>query len=149
MVTSILITFATSVYLRYRIIKSNNFFQRVNRNADQERRSIRAGRLAEILQEQVKPTLSVFIVGGIDGLFNFLFTISYVMAYNVSPLTQLYIIDFVWTPLQFCQSLSHTFSYGIYNKEVRDKFISFCTTKRSNVTIINVQSTVIQGTDEQ
>ena len=65
----ILITI-TSIYLRYRIIKSNNYFHSVKRSAAQERKSNKAGRLAEILQEQVKPTIAVFRVGGIDGVYS-------------------------------------------------------------------------------
>ena len=62
----------TSIYLRQRIIKSNKFFHSVKRNAAQERKSIKAGRLLEILQEQVKPTLAVFRVGGIDAVLDIL-----------------------------------------------------------------------------
>ena len=49
------------------------FFHSVKRNAAQQRKSNKAGRLAEILQEQVKPILAVFCVGGIDAVFDFLF----------------------------------------------------------------------------
>ena len=46
----------TSIYLSQRIIKSKKIFHSVKRNAAQERKSIKAGRLLEILQEQVKST---------------------------------------------------------------------------------------------
>ena len=45
---SIVLITITSIYLHYRIIKSNNFFHSVKRSAAQQRKS---GRLAEILQE--------------------------------------------------------------------------------------------------
>ena len=60
----------TSIYLRHRIIKSKNFFHSVKRNAAQERKSNKVGRLAEILQEQVKPTMAVFRVGRIDAVLD-------------------------------------------------------------------------------
>ena len=51
-----------------------------------------AGRLVDKLQEQLKPTLSVFIVGGINGLFNLLYAIIYTVEtfYDVTPLTHIY-----------------------------------------------------------
>ena len=61
--TSIVLITITSIYLHYRIIKSNNFFHSVKRSAAQQTKSHKAGRLAEILQEQVKPTLAVFPCG--------------------------------------------------------------------------------------
>ena len=48
------------------------------RNAAQEGKSNKVGRLAEILQEQVKPTLAiiaVFRVGGIDAILDIVFAI--------------------------------------------------------------------------
>ena len=75
----------TSTYLCYRIIKSNNFFHSVKRNAAQQRKSHKAGRLAEILQEQVKPTLAVFRVGGIDVVLDILFGLISVVISFFSP----------------------------------------------------------------
>ena len=145
MTISIIIIAVTSIYLRYRIIKSNRFFRSVKRNASQQRKAIMAGRLVDKLQEQLKPTLSVFIVGGIDGVFNLLFAIVYAVEayYNVTPLTHIYIIDFVRTPIQVCQSLSHALSYGIYRDEVWHKLFNYilklCPTKRSKVIVLNRQ----------
>ena len=144
MTISIIIIAVTSIYLRYRIIKSNRFFHSVKRNVSQQRKAIMAGRLVDKLQEQLKPTLSVFIVGGIDGVFNLLFVIVYVVEtfYDVTPLTHIYIIDFLWAPMQVCQSLSHALSYGIYRDEVRHKLFSWrrlCSTKRSKVIVLNRQ----------
>ena len=53
-ITPIVLITITSIYLRYRIIKLNNFFHNVKRNAAQRRELSNAGRLAEILQEQIK-----------------------------------------------------------------------------------------------
>ena len=70
-----------------------NSFHSVKRNAAQERKSIKAGRLLEILQEQVKPTLAVFRVDGIDVVLDiligvisavlFVFSLSTTMTYIV------------------------------------------------------------------
>ena len=52
------------------IIHSNRFFKSVKRNTTEKRKAAKVGRLIEILEEQLKPTLSVFIAGGIDAMFN-------------------------------------------------------------------------------
>ena len=56
-----------------------------------------AGKLVEKLLEQTKPTVSVLIVGGIDGIFNLLFVIISMaeLFLTITPLTYLYIIEFV------------------------------------------------------
>ena len=140
MVISFVIISITSIYLRYRIIKSNRFFNSIKRSAAEERKSIKAGKLVEILQEQIKPTLSVFIAGGLDGMLNILFVITFAIVSSVaSSTTFLYVIQFMLIPMQFCQSLSHTLTYGFYNKKIRKKLFSrnYCSTKRSKVVILN------------
>ena len=106
----------TSIYLCYRIIKSNNFFHSVKRNADQERKSIKAGRLAEILQEQVKPTLAVFGVGGIDAALDILTALIAVVASFLHPSsTTAFIVttQFMAIPIQYIQSVNHSLVYNI------------------------------------
>ena len=142
MTLSFVIITITSIYLRYRIIKSNRFFHSVKRSAAEERKSIKAGKLVEILQEQIKPTLSVFIAGGLDGMLNMSFVITFGIASTVATSTTfLYVIQFMLLPIQFCQSLSHTLTYGFYNKKIRKKlFISnYCSKKQSKVVALNRQ----------
>ena len=145
-ISAVLITI-TSIYLRYRIIKSNKFFHSVKRSAAEEQKSIKAGRLVEILQEQIKPTLSVFIAGGIDGLMNMLFVIIIVISSSLidSSIVSFYVIQFILIPIQLCQSLSHILSYGLYNKEIRKRLLdNYCSRKccrstRSKVVTLNNQ----------
>ena len=115
----------TSIYLCQRIIKSKNFFHSVKRNATLERKSIKAGRLVEILQEQVKPTLSIFILGGIDGVLDVLFAFvstgaSLLVPSNTSTFffvsTQL-----IGLPIQYFQSVNHSL---VYNRDVQEKMIN-------------------------
>ena len=77
----------TRIYILelYRIIKSNNFFHSVVRNAAQERKSNKARGLAEILQQHVKPTLAVFIVGGINATLDILIALLAAVANIFSP----------------------------------------------------------------
>ena len=72
LVVSIFIITGTSIYLRYKIIHSNRFYKSMKRSAAEEQKAVKVGRLVEILQEQIKPTFSVFIAGGIDAVFNVL-----------------------------------------------------------------------------
>ena len=83
--TPIVLITITSIYLHHRIIKSKNFFHSVKRNAAQERKSNKAGRLLKILQEQVKPTMSVFRVGGIDAVIDIISLVMAAVATLVSP----------------------------------------------------------------
>ena len=68
--TSITIITGTCIYLRYKIMHSKRFFNSVKKNTAEEQKAVKFGRLMEILQEQVKPTVSVFIAQGIDAVFN-------------------------------------------------------------------------------
>ena len=111
----------TSIYLRYRIIKSKNFFHSVKRSVTQERKSNRAGRLAEILEEQVKPTLTVFRVGGIDALLDILMALLFaVVSAFSSTLSVAITAQFVATAIQYIQSANHSL---IYNCDIREKII--------------------------
>ena len=121
--TSIVLITITSIYLRYRIIKSNNFFHSVKRSAAQQRKSQKAGRLAEILQEQVKPTLAVFRVGGIDAVLDILFALIGVVLIFFSPSSNMAFIattQFVAIPIQYLQSVNHVL---VYNPDIREKII--------------------------
>ena len=134
---SIVLITITSIYLRYRIIKSNNFFHSVKRSAAQETKSRKAGRLAEILQEQVKPTLAVFCVGGIDAVLDIFFALISVVLNFLSPSsTTVFIVTtlFVAIPIQYLQSANHAL---VYNSDIREKIIGCIRmrNKRSKVTM--------------
>ena len=144
MIVSIVLITVTSIYLRHRIIKSNKFFHSVKRSATEEQKSIKAGRLVEILQEQIKPTLSVFIAGGVDGTLNILFVIIFIMASSdASSMASLYVVQFILMSVQLCQSLSHILSYGLYNKKIRKRLLDnycsskYCSTTQSKVVNLN------------
>ena len=109
----------TSIYLCHRIIKSKRFFHSVKRDAAQERKSNKAGRLAEILQEQVKPTLAVFRVGGIDALLDILIIMVVVVAFLSRSSTMAFIISTQFTGnfIQYIQSANHSLFYNIDIRE--------------------------------
>ena len=98
------------------------FFHSVKRNAAQERKSIKAGRLLEILQEQVKPTLAIFRVDGIDAVLDILIgVISAVLFVFYLSSTMTYIVTvLIMIPIQFLQSANHAL---VYNCDIREKMI--------------------------
>ena len=113
----------TSIYLHHRIIKSKNFFHSVKRNAAQERKSNKAGRLAEILQEQVKPTMAVFRVGGIDAVLDILTAAIAAVIFLVSPSSTVVFIvtvQLIGIPILYLQSVNH---WLVYNIDIREKMI--------------------------
>ena len=120
---SIVLITITSIYLHYRIIKSNNFFHSVKRSTAQQRKSHKAGKMAEILQEQVKPTLAAFRVGGIDAVLNILLAFGAVVSNFFSPSSTMAFIvttQFVAIPIQYLQSANHVL---VYNPDIREKII--------------------------
>ena len=96
------------------------------RNAAQEGKSNKAGRLAEILQEQVKPTLAiaVFRVGGIDAILDILFTIIVVvLSFLYSSNTIVHIVTGP-IPIWYIQSANHVLVYNSITFEKRFLIIS-------------------------
>ena len=118
--TPIVLITITSIYLRQRIIKSKNFFHSVKRSAAQERKSNKAGRLAEILEEQVKPTMAVFRVGGIDAVLDILSAVTVAVAFLVSPSnTVAFIVTaIIGISIEYLQSVNHCL---VYNTDIQEK----------------------------
>ena len=100
------------------IIKSKNFFHSAKRKAVQERKSNKAERLAEILQEQDKPTMAIFRVGGINVILYILNVVIATVAHLVSPSsTTVHIVtaQLIGIPIIFVQSLNNCLVYNIYS----------------------------------
>ena len=138
-ITPIVLITITSIYLRYRIIKSTNFFHSIKRSAAQERKSHKAGRLAEILQEQVKPTLAVFRVGGIDAVLDILLALIGIVLNFLSPTGTTALIvttQIVGVIIQYLQSANHAV---VYNSDIREKMIGCIKmkNKQSKVTVLH------------
>jgi len=136
-VVSIVILAIVSAYLHSKIIKSNRFIHNVQRNASERQRAIKASQLMERLREQIKPTLSVLISGGIDAIFDLLVIVVHgVASSQASPVTYFQIIQIIALPLGLCQTLTHPLCFGLYNKEIRKKVIT-CYPKQSRVIVLN------------
>ena len=134
--TLIVLITITSIYLCQRIIKCKNFFHSVKRNATQERKSNKAGRLAEILEEQVKPTMAVFRVGGIDAVLDILSAVIVAVAFLVSPSNTVAFIvtgPLIGISIEFLQSVNHCL---VYNIDIREKMIDCIRPKKKRSKVI-------------
>ena len=91
----------------------------------------------EVLTEQIKPTLSVLITGGIDGLFDLLLMVlTVVMGNKTSPETQFLAVQIAGIGLAYCHVFSHPLCFGLYNKEIRLK-LPTCYPNQSKVVVLN------------
>ena len=109
--------------------------------AAQKRKSNKAGRLAEILQEQVKSTMAVFRVGGINAVLDIISAVIAAVVVLISPSnTVVFIIttQLMAIPVQYLQSANHCL---LYNIDIREKVIDciMMRNKCSKVIVLNRQ----------
>ena len=70
-------------------------------------------------QKQLKTTLSLLILGGVDGIINLLTMMAVIMNRMLSVSNTLYAFQFVVYPLLCIQLISHSLMYGMYMKPIR------------------------------
>ena len=140
-VTSMAVITGICIYLRYKIIHSKRFFKSIKRNAAEEQKAVKVGRMMEILEEQVKPTLSVFIAGGIDAVFNVFAMIFNLIVIALAANTSL--LNHVVPAITLCQYCSHAVVYGLRDKYIRKEVMGIYEKirgpKKSKVIMLNVQ----------
>ena len=141
LMTSMCVITGTSIYLRHKIIHSNRFFNSVKRSGTEEQKAVRVGRLVEILQEQVKPTFSVFIAGGIDATFNILGIVVLIVVQALGY--SFYFTSLIIIPSQFCQYFSHAVLYAMRDNDIRQEILriyrNFRGSEKSKVIVLNGQ----------
>ena len=140
-VVSVCIITGTCIYLRYKIIHSNRFFKSVKRNATEERKAVKVGRLVEILQEQVRPTFSVFLAGGLDAAFNGVGIVYFLLVriFDLEISTRYFTVLL----LQFGQLFSHAVVYVVRDNDIRKELLaiykSISGPNKSKVIVLNGQ----------
>ena len=138
-VTSFVLTIISGVYLRHKFIHIKAHIRHLHQCGIDQRKLNKSQKLKELLREQIKPTLSLIVVGGMDAFCNLLIgTIIVVLRAFCMPIVRFQIFQTVIIPLFFLQSLGHSLSYGLYNKNIRDKMRP-CYPKRSRVIVLNRQ----------
>jgi len=121
---SFLLNIISAVYLRHKIIHVKAYIRELQQSGLAPRKLNRSQRLKELLTEQVKPTIAVFIMGGMDAVCNVL--ISTTIAFSrvfYTPIVQFRTFQIILVPLLFLQPLSHSLSYGLWNKEIWDEIL--------------------------
>ena len=140
---TVVVIIITSIYFRYKIYKSNKFFNSVHTTAEQRQKAITAGKLLEKLHKELSSTVSVLIVGGIDGLLNLLVPLIWLgveFVFTQNLLAKLVYTRMLLHLVQILQSLSHPLTYGIYSKDIREciyKYKDRYFPKRSKVIVLN------------
>jgi len=120
-------------------VKSNQFIHGIQRSAADRKKAVRVGRLVEELVEQMKPTISVLITGGIDGLFDILLITIIGIMKNLSSPATVFVVGEITAGLFYLQLLTHPLCFGLYNKEIRKKLPTCYSNKQSRVSVLNAR----------
>ena len=121
---SAILIIGTNVYLYRSIIQSKKKLENnLKLSGKDEHKVTMLQRLIHNLQLQLESSLPVFVLGGVDCFLNVLrVLIIIVMAiYYSDAIARLYYFQFIIYPLEYCQIISHSVTYGVYKKEVRKK----------------------------
>ena len=126
-VVSAILIIGTNVYLHRIIIQSKKKLENnLKLSGNDEHKVTRLQRLIHNLQMQLESSLSVFVLGGVDCLFNVLRNVIFVVVVALYfPSTDVtsfaYFVHFIILPMEHCQTIFHSITYGIYQKTVRKK----------------------------
>ena len=126
-VVSAILIVGTNVYLYRRIIQSKlKLENNLKLSGRDENKITQLQRLIHNLQMQLESSLPLFVLGGIDSLLNILRVIIFIVINAFCPLSSdasvgIYLYQFFANPLEYCQIITHSITYGIYKKEVKKK----------------------------
>ena len=119
--TSTVFIIVANVFLQYKITITNRK-ARENRRLGNEEEAKRFTKLVQVFQTQVKATITLFLVGGVDVIANIMIPVMYAVIYvSVEPNKIIYFEQFLMYPIQFCLLLSHPVLYGLYMKKIRKR----------------------------
>ena len=116
---------AANTFLQYKITKSNRKAKENQRLGNKEEVK-KFEKLLQELQAQIKATITLFLVGGIDILANMLLPGVYAAIDTWVGSNNIYIIQFLTYPIEVCIILSHPLLYGFYMKKIRRR-LPLCT----------------------
>ena len=126
-VVSAILIIGTNAYLYRAIIQSKKKLENnLKLSGRDEHKITKLQRLIHNLQMHLESSLPVFVLGGVDCLFNLLRTVILFVCLTIYPFASyptvsVILIQFLVIPLEYCQVISHSVTYGIYNKEVKKK----------------------------
>ena len=126
-VVSAILIVGTNVYLYHVIIQSKTKLENnLKLSGRDEHKITKLQRLIHNLQMQLKSSLPVFVLGGVDCLLNVSRVVLFIAISIFCPLSSgapagMYLYQFFANPLSYCQAISHSVTYGVYKKAVRKK----------------------------
>ena len=112
---------AANSFLHYKITISNRKAEE-NQRLGNEEQVKKFKKLLKEVRTQAKPTMTLFLVGGIDILADIFLTVAYaaIEAY-VEPDKKLYVLRFSFEVMEACVFLSQILVYGYYIKKIRNR----------------------------
>ena len=79
-------------------------------------------KLIQLLHSQVKPTVTLLLVGGIDVIGNMLISFMYTtVRVSTQPNTTFYLERFLMYPIIVSLLMCHPLVYGLYMKKIRNR----------------------------
>ena len=148
MVCSTVLIVAINIYLYYEVLQSKKKLEENMRlNGEHSPKVKQLVAFKKNLQKHIKPTVSVLLLGGIDGLINLLvpiLQISFRLIFGNNSITRVCMIELVIYPLQWIQLLCHPLVYGLYMTKIRQRIFDFelyywIFGRRSKVVVLNQQ----------
>ena len=118
--TSNIFVTAANVFLLYKVIESNRKAKENERLGNEEEKESR--KLVNLLRAQVKPTITLLFIGGIDVIGNMLIVTVYtIIGVLVQPSARIYLEQFLMFPMIVSLLVAHPLVYGLYMKKIRDR----------------------------
>ena len=109
----------TSVILHYKVVVSNRRAKE-NQKLGNEEEAKQLQKIVEQLRAQVKPIITLLLVGGIDVIGNVIISFMYsTIKILIEPMKGFYIEQFLMHPITTFLLLSHSLVYGLYVKKIR------------------------------
>ena len=148
MASSTVLIIAVNLYLYYEIVQSNKKLkENMQLHGESSTTTRRHVAHREKLRRHIKPTVSVLLLGGIDGLINLLvplLQIVFRLTLGNDSIIRIYAIESVIRPLQLVQLLCHPLVYGLYVTKIRRNIFNFelyywIFGRRSKVIVLNQQ----------
>ena len=111
---------AANIFLQYKVIRSNRKAKENKRLGNEEEKQFQ--KLVQLLRAQIKPTITLLLVGGIDVLGNIFISVIYpIIGFSVQPSMAIYLEQFLMYPMTTSLSVAHPLVYGLYMRKIRDR----------------------------
>ena len=143
--TSTVFIIVVNSFLYYKVYESNRKAKE-NERLGNEEETKKFQKLIQLLRMQMKPTITLLIVGGIDVIGNVLISFAYTtIKVSTEPNTSFYLEQFLMYPISVSLLICHPLVYGLYMKKICRRLPScvscpnMCTTQHSRVVTLHQQ----------